>query len=147
MNRRCQLISRTQQDSLGFGWHVFQGGGLANDGRGCFNNAETLMSGGMQANFSQQLMTPDSSEFFFSGWQIQGVEVSRTVRLDLKQGIVQYIESFRNPSKAPVTVNFNLQSQMLNRGLACVTDQGTPLGTALSPKDLGFVCSGRHRQE
>lgn len=132
-----------RQDSNGFGWNVSQNGNLANDSRGCFNYAMHITVGGQfgmqQMSFQQQLMTADGSVFVFSGAQVPGLEVSRRIRLDLKQGIAQYIDSFRNATAAPVTATVNVAVQLSSQATAIVTSTGSPLSGALGEKDVGIL--------
>jgi hypothetical protein len=128
-----------QTDALGFGWNIGQNGMVQNDQHGLFQNALHLTVSGGQLGFPQQQMTADGTEFFFSGAQFQRLEVSRHVKLDLKQGLVQYIESFKNPTSSAISVVVSLQTQLGNQAQTLVSDQGTGVPGSLGPKDSGFI--------
>lgn len=129
-----------RHDANGFGWNMTQNGGLANDSRGCFTYALYLTINGMQLNFAQQQMTADSSVFVFSGARSQqGLEVSRRITLDLKQGILQYIDTFRNTTASPVSTTIMLPVRLGNPATAAITDQGAAVSSQLSDKETGIL--------
>lgn len=137
------LMVVERNDTLGHGWEVVQNGCLGADSQGCFQQALMLTVNNMQLNFNKQLMTPDGGEYVFSGAtvnMVQGLEVTRRIKIDFKQGYALFLESFRSTGKSPVGVNFNLHTRMSGQCASIITDQRSNIGGALGPKDNGFVC-------
>lgn len=129
-----------RQDSNGFAWNITQNGGLANDSRGCFQYALFPMVNGVQFNYSQQQMTADSSVFVLSGARTQqGLEASRRISVDLKHGILQYIDTFRNTTAAPASTTIMVPVRLGSQAVSVITDRGNPASGQLSDKDTGVL--------
>lgn len=125
------------QDSLGFHWDVNQQGGISN-GSNCFSNACALEVNGNGFSPQSPLMTPDGREFVLSR-DMSGIAVTRRVAVDVKNGLCRWVESFRNSSPQPQTVNAVLNMQFNNQMQAIVTDSGATAGAALGAKECGLA--------
>ena len=124
-------------DSLGFIWDVNQNGAI-NQGSNCFSEAFSLQINGNQFSAQQGLMTPDGSEYFLNA-NLNGIDVSRRVRIDVKGASCRFIETLRNSSGSPQTFTVQIRIQFNNRMQATLTDAATPLGAQFGAKDSGLV--------
>ena len=128
-------------DSLGFAWDVNQNGAI-NQGSNCFNDAFILQINGNQFSANQGMMTPDGSEFFLNQ-NVNGIDVTRRIRIDVKSATCRFIETLRNSSGGPQTFTVQIRTQFNNRMQSVLSDSGTPVGTQFGAKDSGLaVVSG-----
>ena len=133
-----------RSDSLGFNWDIQQQGHVQN-GSNMFSNACHLrVNGNLQ--FRQAMMTADGSEFVIFG-SAANLEVTRRVRVDVKNAFVRYVEILRNPGTTTVTASVTLQTSNNNGPFqAVISDTGSPVGAALGAKDSGLIGVGNPQQ-
>ena len=124
-------------DSVGFAWDVNQYGGI-NNGSNCFSSAFILTINGNQFNAQQGTMTPDGSEYFHSA-NMNGIDVTRRTRVDVKGGYCRFIDTLRNSGGAAQTVTVMIQVQFNNTMQSTQSDAGTPVAAQLGAKDCGIV--------
>ncbi len=124
-------------DSLGFVWDVTQYGGIS-QGTNCFSDAFTLHINNNQFSPNQGMMTADGSEYFLSA-NMNGIDVTRRVRVDAKAGYCRFIETIRNSSGTPQTVSVMIRVQYNNRMQSTLSDSGAATPTQLGAKDCGLV--------
>ena len=124
-------------DSLGFVWDVNQNGAI-NQGSNCFNDAFLLQINGNQFSANQGMMTPDGSEYFLNA-NVNGIDVTRRIRIDVKAATCRFIETLRNSSGGPQTFTVQIRTQFNNRMQSTLSDSGTPVGTQFGAKDSGLV--------
>ncbi len=137
-------------DSQGFRWDVGPAGHIIDGTGDCFDNAEQLSVNGMDFHPQQAMMTPDGTEYVFSG-AAMNLQVTRRVKIDIKAAAVRYVEVLHNPGSGAVQASITLMTQFGNsRAQTVMTDSGTPVpasysgghpggGFTLGKKDTGFV--------
>jgi len=146
-NAAATLVQPTYNpvtDSLGFNWDIQQGGQI-NNGSNCFSGAFALVINGNGFGPQQVQMTPDGTEYFFTG-NVNGIEVTRRVRVDVKNATCRFIETLRNTGAAPVTVNLQIQTSFNNRMRSTLTDAGAALTTQFGAKDSAIISVGPANQ-
>jgi len=114
-------------DKQGNEWNVEQNGQLSrhNSGNSILSGAMTLIIGTEQFYCNQPMATPDGKELVLMGSQpMQGLQVSRNIRLLEKEGGMRYLELLSNPSGADVTVNMELRNNFSGQVKNFVTNQG-----------------------
>lgn len=131
-------------DSLGFNWDIQQGGYISN-GSNCFSGGFNLMINGNGFSPRQAQMTPDGTEYFLTG-PMNNIEVTRRVRVDVKNATCRFLETLRNTGPAQATVNLQIQTQFNNRMQSTLSDTGTPLTTQLGAKDSAIIAVGPANQ-
>ena len=124
-------------DSLGFVWDVNQNGAI-NQGSNCFSDAFALLINGSQFSANQGMMTPDGSEYFLNA-NVNGIDVTRRIRIDVKGATCRFIETLRNSSGGPQTFTVQIRTQFNNRMQSTLSDTGTPVGAQFGAKDSGLV--------
>ena len=124
-------------DSLGFAWDVNQYGGIS-QGTNCFSEAFSLRINNNQFSAQQGMMTADGSEYFLNA-NMNGIDVTRRVRVDAKTGYCRFIETLRNTGAAPQTFSVMIQVQFNNTMQSTQTDTGGASAAQLGAKDCGIV--------
>ena len=124
-------------DSLGFNWDIGQYGGIG-QGSNCFSSGFTLTINGSQFSAQQAMMTPDGSEYFLSA-NLNGIDITRQIRIDRKGASCRFIETLRNSSGGPQTFTVQIRTQFNNRMQSTLSDTGTPVGAQFGAKDSGLV--------
>lgn len=124
-------------DQMGFRWDVNQQG-MINDGTSdCFDGALRLNINGTQFNCSAPKMMPDGE--FILTQMVKNVEVTRRIKVHLKDSVVRYVESFRNPGRATMSVNVVLHTYLGGNGQALISDRAVPVARQLTKKEYGMV--------
>ncbi|MBU6300261.1 MAG: hypothetical protein KGS60_01805 [Verrucomicrobia bacterium] len=120
-------------DLTGAAWNVQDHGVLGRIGAGMMNAGEALVIGEEAFVCDSPLMTRDGDEWVFpANHLLQGLAVTRRVRLDRQSGTVRYLEALRNPTAQGVTVTVELRTQYNGNIGEWRSDRGT-----LSPLKLG----------
>ena len=119
----------SKKDALGFEWRMDSQGFFRRSGNSCFEVAGHLQVNNSEFYPRDRKMTPDGTQFFLSRSN-SGVEVTRWVKLDLKTSTIRFVDSFRNPSTAPVTMNVKLMATFRNSVGGVLSDLGTPAGAS-----------------
>ncbi|MHA3774368.1 hypothetical protein ACXR0O_22815 [Verrucomicrobiota bacterium sgz303538] len=101
---------------------------------------------GYSFSAQQGMMSADGSEYFLTSGDLNGIIVSRRIKIETKDALVRYFETFRNTASNPQTVNVNLHIQFNNQMQAITSDSGSANFTALGAKDCGFVAMRRGNQ-
>ena len=71
---------------------------------------------------------------------MSGLEVTRRIKVDVKNACVRYVEMFRNTGATVVNASIRLQTQMgRGPGQALITDTGMPAQARLGDKDSGLI--------
>ena len=117
----------TKKDGLGFQWEMNSQGYLKRGTNNCFEVAGHLQVNNSEFYPRNRMMTPDGTQYFLSK-SSSGVEITRWIKFDLKGGTVRFVDTYRNPSSAPVTLNVKLMVSFRNSVGAVLTDLGTPPG-------------------
>ena len=128
-------------DSLGFQWDVNQYGGIS-QGTNCFSEAFSLRINNNQFSAQQGMMTADGSEYFLNA-NMNGIDVTRRVRVDAKTGLCRFVETLRNTGAAAQTFSMMIQVQFNNTMQSTLSDTGAPVGAQLGAKDCGIVVQPR----
>lgn len=123
-------------DSQGFNWSLDQNGSI--NGSNCFNSAFSLQVNGSSFYSQQPMMSADGSEYFLDGGN-NNIAVTRRVKFDQKTACARYIDTIRNGSGSAQSVRLLWRIQFNNQMQGAITDSGVGLGTALGPKDTGFL--------
>lgn len=126
-------------DSLGFRWQLEPSYGNMRYGtNNCFRCLNRLMINGNNFCAQQQQMTADGSEYILSG-NVSGIDVTRRVRLDLKDGVVRYADIFRNGTHQKTTLSVALYTELGRNCQSLVSDRGAPVTGGLGKDDGGLV--------
>ena len=127
-------------DALGFQWGIDPSSGMISQTtNGCIRGGGMMLqANNNQFSASQPMMTADGKEFVLSG-NLAGLEVTRRIRVDVKAGVVRYLDIFKNPSGAPVTLSANLVSNLNYQCQSVLSDAGTPNGGVLGKNESGLV--------
>ncbi len=138
----ANFSSRT--DAQGYRWDVNSQGAIGSGTNTCFGGAAVLMINNSSFSSPQSsLMTADGSEFLLTRG-MAGLEVTRRIKVDLKAAAVRYVETFRNPTSAPITARITLKTSLgRSQGQALITDSGMPAGATLGKKDSGVILFGQ----
>lgn len=118
-------------DSLGFRWDINQQGVVGDGTNDCFDNGLALTVNGQRFGAQQAKMSPDGSELHLS-MNLAGLQVTRRIKLHAKIGALRYVESFKNPSSAPVQAQVMVMSYLGGTAQFTVSDKG-----AMNPRMLG----------
>lgn len=135
-----QLVPANYQpktDSLGFLWDI-DAQGTINRGSNCFSNALYLELNGNGFSAQQSLMTADGSEYFLTN-DLNGVHVTRRIRVDAKGAFVRFIETLRNDTGTPQSLSLSLRVQFSSQIQGVIGEAGAPVMATLGPKESGFV--------
>ena len=128
-------------DSLGFIWDRNSNGGIG-QGSNCFSDAFTLQINNNQFSAQGGMMTPDGSEYILNA-NMNGIDVSRRARVDVKAGFCRFIETLRNSSGTPQTLSVMIRVQFNNTMQATLSDTGAASPVQLGPKDCGIITTPR----
>lgn len=135
----AQFTART--DSEGQKWDVQHGGYIQGGTNNTFSSSFQLTVNNSSFSPNTQMMTTDGSEYVLSrSTPMNGVLVTRRIKIDPKKPYIRYCEVLQNPSPNPVTVALKIQVRM-GRGQfnSLTSDKGTPISSALGQKDSGVV--------
>jgi hypothetical protein len=125
-------------DALGFRWDINQSGQV-NDGLSdCFDGGMRLTVNGQQFNATQPQMTSDGKEFVLSA-KIQGLMVTRRIKVNSTASATRYVEVIKNNGRASVSVTVAIMSNLGGSCQTVLTSSGTPSTNVLGPKDTGMV--------
>lgn len=125
-------------DSLGFVWDVGQYGHIGGNGANNFSSGFVLQIQGNQFSAQQGMMTPDGTEYFLTN-TMNTIEVTRRIKIDVKNGTCRFIETLRNIGPAPVSFPMSLQTSYNNRMQSTLTDSGAALTTQFGAKDSAII--------
>ena len=131
-------------DSLGFSWDVLNQFGQVQSGvNNCFSQSFILNVNGQQFRpQGQGMMTADASEFFLHGSVPgQNVDIVRQIKVDARTPGIRYVEVFRNPSPAPLSVVVAIIVSM-NGFQAVASDGGVNAPASLGKRETGLVIIG-----
>ena len=129
-------------DALGFVWDIDQQGAVAQGSNNCFSNGFQIEVNNNSFSPTQSMMTPDGSEYVLTGNVNNGnsnLEVTRRVRVDVKNSTVRYVDTLRNVGGTPTQATLQITCQMSNRVQTIVSDQGAAGGLTLGPKESGLL--------
>lgn len=124
-------------DSAGFIWDIQQQGHVNRGTNNAFSSGMVLTVNGSGFSSTQQNMTSDGREFILVG-RANNIAVSRRIRVDPKGSGARWVDSFTNPTAAPLSVQIMYQTSLNNQSQV-VTERGGALGPTLSEKDRGFM--------
>lgn len=128
-----------RHDASGFQWQLDPGGGYMRYGtNSCFNYLNRLIINGNHFGAQQQMMTPDGSEYVFTG-AVSGVAVTRRVRIDLKASLVRFTEVLTNTSQQKMNATISLYSEMGTNFQSLISDRGAALGFTLGKGESGVA--------
>ncbi len=126
-------------DSLGFVWDVGSYGNIGGNGTNNYSSGFVLQIQGNQFSAQQAMMTPDGTEFFLSNTMNNNIEVTRRIKIDVKNGTCRFFETLRNNGPATVSFPMTLQTSYNNRMQSTLTDSGAALTTQFGPKDNAII--------
>ena len=129
-------VNRT--DSQGFLWDIGRYGTHPHGTNSCFSGA--ARSRVNNSSFSSPSSSTMSGDELILSRSMSGLEVTRRIKVDVKNAYVRYVEMFRNPGATVVNASIRLQTQMgRGPGQALITDTGMPAQTRLGDKDSGLI--------
>jgi hypothetical protein len=125
-----QATFAAKTDSQGFRWDIGRNGNIQSGTNGSLASALTLTINNSSFSSSQRMMTANGDEYIVSG-NVQGLNVTRRIKIDLKNATARYVEVFNNPTAASVAASVILVTFMANAPLqSVITDSGKPFSSA-----------------
>lgn len=112
-------------DKLGNDWYVEQNGMISRQGGGnsILSGAMMLMVGSEQFYCNQPMGTSDGKEMVLMGQQpMQGLQVTRYVRMLEKEGGMRFMEMFTNTSGRDIVTNVEIRHNFSGQVKSIVTD-------------------------
>lgn len=139
-----QLVSATfneRTDSIGQRWDVQANGYVEGGTNNTFSSSFQLTVNNNGFSPNSQLMTSDGAELVLTSTQpLNGVLVTRRVRVDPKQPFIRYCEILTNPGSIPVTAQVQLQVRVGQSAFqSIISSKGTPITNALPKGDSGLL--------
>ncbi|HSJ03230.1 MAG TPA: hypothetical protein VK956_12290 [Verrucomicrobium sp.] len=116
---------QARTDKLGNEWYVEQNGLISrqNSGNSILSSCMQLMVGSENFYCNQPMGTPDGKEMVLLGQQpMQGLQVSRYIRLLEKEGGMRYLEVFTNPTGRDVTITAEIRHNFSGQVKSVLTD-------------------------
>lgn len=133
-------VFRPLTDDRGATWNLQQNGVIGRAKNGLASGALVLQVNNMQFYNYQPLMTPDGLEFVLDNNQANlGLQVTRRIRLDKRDGGLRYLELLGNPGPAAVTATVELRSNLGGRFAAFHTDRGRQDVSSLEKRETGVL--------
>lgn len=133
--KRARFIQVT--DSLGFFWYLRNGGTLSAN---VFNQSFDIAVDGDSISYQQEMMSADGQEYFFTA-NLDGLTITRRVRLNLTEHYCRYFETFTNTSSNArnfdFVINVRTTGRMQIKGAAAGNQQ-----MPLPEKDPGVIIGG-----
>ena len=126
-------------DSLGFVWDVSSGGNISS-GSNAFTNSFGITVDGSSVSFETHMMSADGQEYFFTA-NLDGLRITRRVRVNAKDSYCRYIETLTNTTPAARNVEFAIRARPRGR----LQTNGSDAGDREMPfpdKDSGVIIGG-----
>ncbi|REJ67024.1 MAG: hypothetical protein DWQ31_12840 [Planctomycetota bacterium] len=133
-------------DSQGFLWDFHPNNGSFRRGtnRRAFNNACVLSLNGNTVSFNKNQITFVGGELLLFG-QSGTLQVQRRVKIDTEKSVVRYVDTFRNPGAAAVTLMVTLTTNLFDTPQSILTDTGGNFAGALTKEDSGLALVQNHQ--
>jgi hypothetical protein len=132
----------TLTDKKGNTWVMQQNGVLGRTGNSMMNQGLNLRVNNQNFYNYQPMMTADGKEYVMPhrhAGQMQGLSVSRRVRLHEAEGVMRYLEVFENPGGHDVSATIEVRTNFSGNYQAYITDQGNENVTTLGPKESSVL--------
>jgi hypothetical protein len=126
-------------DGLGFLWDVNSSGGITS-GSNCFTNSFAMVIDGDSVSFRQGMMSADGLEYFFTA-SLDGLRVTRRVRVNAKDSYCRFIETLTNISGAARNVEFVVRARLRGRMQTNGSDTGDR-PVPFDEKESGIIIGG-----
>jgi hypothetical protein len=135
-----QAVAKTHTDSQQNTWDVNPHNGQIDCGSGnVFSGACRLHVDGNDVAFASSRMTPDGLSYILTATLASGVNVERRLTIDKVEGAARYVDTFENPSAAPVSVNAVVFTQLNYQATSVFTSSAASYSGALGLQDAGLV--------
>lgn len=126
-------------DSGGYRWDINQYGAIQyGTNNATFSSSQMMYINGSTFSPSQRSQNKKGDTFRVSG-QINGVFVTRTVYINIKEKYARYVESFQNSGTNNLSISAMIRTQCNSRAGWIVTDAGRSLSGTLNKKEYGFI--------
>jgi hypothetical protein len=125
-------------DSQGFLWDVQQGGYINHGTNYCFSNCMVLQVDGDGFSGQSNMMTADGSEYVLQQ-NMNGIDVTRRVKIDAASAGCRWIDSFTNTGGAAAAVTVSYQTAFNNHAQAVVSDTGRVNAMTLAKDEGGLI--------
>jgi len=133
-------IYRQETDDDGNEWNFQQNGVLGRTTDSLISGAHLLQINNNQFYNYQPLMTEDGVEYVLDNKQQNiGIDIVRRVQLVKKDGVVRYLEIFKNSSPTVSNLAVELRSNLGGRFKEFYSDRGRRNPTTLEEKESGLV--------
>jgi hypothetical protein len=126
-------------DSLGFIWDVTPGGNI-NNGSNAFSNSFGMSVNGDSVSFQTAMMSADGQEYFFTA-NLDGLLVTRRVRVNVKDSYCRYFETLTNTTGEARNVELVIRARPRGRMQADGGDAGDRQ-MPFPDKDSGIIIGG-----
>lgn len=129
-------------DRKGNSWNFQQNGTLGRIGSSMMNTGLALYINNSQFYSQYPMMTQDGKEFVLAGRQgssFGGLQVTRRMQLDERQGVLRTLEIFQNPSSADISASIEIRTNFSGNYKTYVTNQGTPSVNVLERSETGVL--------
>lgn len=129
-------------DKLGNDWYVEQNGMISRQGGGnsILSGAMMLMVGSEQFYCNQPMGTSDGKEMVLMGQQpMQGLQVTRYVRMLEKEGGMRFMEMFTNTSGRDIATNVEIRHNFSGQVKSILTDAARANNGAFEKGESGIA--------
>lgn len=134
-----------QNDTKGFRWDLSRQGYINNGTNYCFNRAMVLSVNGSEFYPRGTPMMTKQGEFVFSS-KVGGIEITRRVKIDKKQGATRFVEVFKNTGRRKVTVTIRHYTRLSRTAQTVVSNTGRAMfGAPLDKKEYAVLAFQRYR--
>jgi hypothetical protein len=130
-----------RSDSDGQRWDIQSNGYIQNGTNSTFSSSFQLTVNNNSFSPNSQMMTADGTELVLKRTSpLNGIIVTRRVRVDPKKPFIRYCEIFMNPGSTPLTVQIQMQVRM-GRGQfqTIISNKGNPIVNSLKKGDSGIA--------
>lgn len=128
-------------DSTGQTWDVQSNGYINSGTNNTFSSSFQLTVNRSSFSPNTHMMTVDGSELVLTRTSpMNGIMVTRRIKVDPKKPYIRYAEILHNPSSNPLTAQLQVQVRM-GRGQfqTLVSDKGNPVAASLGQDDSGLL--------
>lgn len=126
-------------DSQGFIWDVQQGGYVNHGTNYCFSNAMVLRVNSSGFSGQSHMMTADGSEYVLQQ-NMNGIDVTRRVKVDAANAGCRWIDSFRNTGGGLVNVAVSYQTGFNAQAQVILSNAGRVNVMMFEKNEGGLIC-------
>lgn len=123
------------KDDLGFYWQLTGAGSFYSMGANTFKSANMLAINGV--NFTANAVFKNSETRYAFEANLGQLAVRRDIWIDQARGGVRYVESLKNTTAAPISIQVSLKTDFSYAWQDVLSDSGKPLAGQLGARDAG----------